>query len=110
MGRHAKPGEGCLVLGHAVAFVPLEAVAGELRAERDHDPVAGYFGDNRRCRNRQALGVALDDGARGAGEPGQAVAVDEGKAWRSTKGADGLPHGVHRRLENVVAVDPRDIG
>jgi hypothetical protein len=41
----------------------LETVPRHLAGQRDHHAIPRHLGDDRRRRDRQALGVALDDGA-----------------------------------------------
>src|SRR5262245_20886785 len=54
-----------LMLGRAVALVALEAVIGVRAGQLGHHSVTGHLGDDRGGGDRQALGVALHDGARG---------------------------------------------
>ena len=57
----AHPLQRRLVPGARVALVELEVVAREVLGLGPHDPVAGDLGQDRRGRDRQAGGVALDD-------------------------------------------------
>ena len=53
MDGRPEAGERREMLGHAVAHVPLEAVAGMRQAEPHHQPVAGDLGDDRGRRHRR---------------------------------------------------------
>ncbi len=73
----AEAAKGVVVLGRAVALMAIKAVVGVVPFERDHQPVARHFGDDRCGGDRQALRIALDDGAGFAVETRRTVAVDD---------------------------------
>src|SRR4029079_5237586 len=108
--RNAELVDRGLMLRRAVPFVTLETVARIIARQFHHQPVARYLRDDRGCRNRQALGVTLDDGARRHRKPWRAVAVDEDEFWFIRELRHGLGHRPQRCAENVVAIDAIDVG
>ena len=65
------------MLGHAVAHVALEAVAGMRQAEPRHQPVARHLGDDRGRRDRGHERVAADHRLAVAAGIDAVAAVDE---------------------------------
>ena len=93
------------VPGRDVADVAGEAVAWVERVEAAHHPVARHLRDDRRGRDRGALGVAVDDGAvlrRGRAEP---EAVDEARLRRRREIGEDRAQPPEVRLAQAVAVD-----
>src|SRR3979411_3156078 len=72
---NAVHGNRRAVLPRAIAFVPLETVVGVLARERVHEGVARDLGNDSGGGDREALGVAVHDGARVAIEARRLVAV-----------------------------------
>ena len=77
MNRRAEPVERGEMLGHAVAHMALETVAGMRGAETSHEPVARDFGDDRGGGNRSHKPVAADHRLAVASHIDPVAAVDK---------------------------------
>ena len=117
MNGGAQLRERLEMLGHAIAHVALEAVAGMGQPEPRHQPVAGDLGDDRGRRDRGDEPVAADHRLAIAGNRDAIAAVDEDQARPGRQRAHRARQRPQRSLANVVAIDPgrrrerhRDLG
>ena len=104
----AEPGQRLEMLGHAVAHVALEAVAGMREAEPRHQPVARDLGDDRGRRDRGHQRVARRSPPRNRSRSRC------GRCRRRTRAAASTGSALHRArqrpqrgAQDVVAVDAR---
>lgn len=103
----------------AVALVLAETIFGKLGAEVTHDSVAGDFRDHTRCRNRQAIAIAVDDGGLRKWKRKNWETVDQHVFGREAERPQRDPHRFMRRAQDVDSIDlkmvdnphgPRDSG
>src|SRR5262249_20735613 len=93
------------MLGHAVALVMLEAVAGIEQAQSRHEPVARDFGDDGGGGDRGHDGISADHSLAVAAAIDAVAAVDEHELRLDPKASDGARERPQRRPQDVVAVD-----
>ena len=70
------------VLRRAVSRIRFPTIAWVAHGQLGHDAIAGHFGDNRRCGDRQGDGITFDYGAGRAMESRHSIAIDQRKLWR----------------------------
>src|SRR5262245_11776122 len=93
------------MLGHAVALVMLEAVAGIEQTQPRHEPVARDFGDDGGGSDRGHDGVAADHGLAVAAGIDAVAAVNEHELGLDRQARDRARERPQRRPQDVVAVD-----
>ena len=93
-----------------VALVPADTVTGVDQLERAHFTVTADLGQNRGCRNRRDLAIALDHRRCRHGQFRAAVAVDQRKLRCNVQAFDRALHGQHGGLQDIEPVDFLDLG
>ena len=107
MDGRPEPRERREMLGHAVAHVALEAVAGMGQAQPPHQPVARHLGDDRGGGDRGDDGVAADHRLAVAAGLDAVAAVDEDEPRLDRQRRDRARQRPQRGAQDVVAVDAR---
>ena len=100
--------EGGEVLFGAVAFMLGEAIERVLLVQGQHHAVAGNFGNDGGGGDREAEGIALDDGTLRQRYGWQAHGIQQKRLWGRREAGDGFAHGVFRSLQNILCVDQFD--
>ena len=108
MDGRPQAGERREMLGHGIAHVALEAVAGMRQAEAPHQPVAGHLGDDRGRRHRQHQRVARHHRLAVAAAIDLHVAVDENELRPYRQRPHRARQRPQRGAQDVVAVDALD--
>ena len=86
-----------------------QLILGILLVQLQHIAVTADFGQNGRCADAGAGGVALHHRLRGHGQPGRdAVAVHKDEVRHDVQPLHGLTHPAHGGIQDIVAVD--DVG
>ena len=86
-----------------------QLILGILLVQLQHIAVTADFGQNGRCADAGAGGVALDHRLCGHGQPGRdAVAIHKDKIRHDVQPLHGLTHPAHGGIQDIIAVD--DVG
>src|SRR5262245_51127813 len=107
MDRGPEPRQRSEMLGHAVALVMLEAIAGIEEAQPGHQAVARDLGDDRGGGDRGDDGVAADHGLAIAAGVDPVAAVHEYKPWLDRQRRHRPRERPQRGTQDVVAIDAR---
>jgi hypothetical protein len=78
--RHAVPGDRRPMLGRRVTDVRRELPGWVQRVGTAHEAIAGDLGDDRRCRDRGARGIPVDDRPLLVAKVGHGEPVDQAQA------------------------------
>ena len=98
------------VPGNRIALVPCKAVAGMLGIQLLHQRVAGGLGEDRGRGNRQALGIASDDGLLGNLQALETAPIDQHVLGLFREPLDRAVHGEPAGPVDVDTVDLLDRG
>ena len=89
----------------AVALVLAEAIFGKLRAEVTHHSVARHLRNHARCRDGQAVAIAVDDCRLWKRKRKNGETVNKNVRGRNRERRQRDPHGFVRCTQNVDSID-----
>lgn len=97
-----KSGKVC---GGAVAFVLCELIAGKLCIQREHQPVAGDFGNHARRSDAETETVATNKGSLRNRKRLNRQPIDQDVVWLRRQASDCTAHPFVGRSEYIQPVD-----
>jgi hypothetical protein len=105
MAGHTEAANRFAMFRRRVADIGFPTVDRVARRESAHDPVAGHLGDDRGRGDREAEGIALDDGLHGTGQRRGDAAVDKGDIRRHPEQRHRPRHRQQGGAQNIDAVN-----